>query len=371
MNRIADLLLAALLLVACPLQAEILRDAQGTWSVTAGKSTDLPPDAGKRAQVLAWLNEGSAEFDAGNHGAAISRMGKVIDEAGDSEAGAVARHIRAKAYAERSQFEPALDDLRWVATRRIDYPEFDAVLDLELSVARRLAAGDRRWLGGWMPWFTDRSLALGALLDVARQAPNGRRAADALMEHTRLAIKLGRRDEALDSLERIVSEHPDTPYIAEAMGRLAELRAADSPGPAWDQSSAREAIDALETLMAQYPDSAEAKEAEPRVRALRNQIARARLDLAKFYWIRRNNPRAARLMAASAVTTDAESEAGKEAAELIAAIDGGAEPPATLADAVLGRYPRPRGGEPAKTPAASPAGSGLEFKEEPASPAAR
>jgi len=370
MNRSAKALLALLALAACPLRAELARDASGDWSVTAGKPTDLPAEPAKRAQVLAWLGEASRALDGGSHGAAISSAGKVVDEAGDTEAGAFARHIRAKAYAERSQLEPALDDLRWVATRRIDYPDFDAVLDLELAIARRLANGERRWLGGWMPWFADRSLALNALLDVSRQAPNGKRAADALMEHTRLAMRLDKREEALDSLERLVSEHPDSPYIAEAMAKLADLRAADSPGPAWDQSSAREAIDALEALMAQYPDSPEAKEAEGRVRQLRNQMARARLDLAQFYWVRRNNPRAARLMAASAVTADPESEAGRAATEMIAAIDGGAEPPATIADAVLGRYPRPRGAEAARS-AASSANTDLKFKEEPVAPGAR
>lgn len=371
MNRFAKVLLATLTVATCQLQAELLRDTEGVWTVTAGKPTDLPVDAEKRAQVLAWLNEGSRHLDAGSFRAAISPLGKVVDEAGETEAGTVARHLRAKAYAERSQLEPALDDLRWVATRRIDYPDFDAVLDLELAIARRLAAGERRWLGGWMPWFTDRSLALAALLDVARQAPNGRRAEDALMEHTRLAIELGRREEALDSLERIVSEHPNSPYTAEAMARLAELRAADSPGPAWDQSSAREAIDALEALMAQHPDSPEAKQAEPKVRALRNQLARARLELAEFYWVRRNNPRAARLMAASAVTADPESEAGRAAESLIKSIDAGAEPPATLADTVLGRYPRPKGADPARPAAAEATGNGLGFKEEPTAPGAR
>ena len=371
MNRFAKVLLAALTVATCQLRAELLRDAQGIWSVTAGKPTDLPADPEKRARILAWLNDGSSSLDAGSFRAAIGTLSKVVEEAAETEAETVARHLRAKAYAERSQLEPALDDLRWVATRRIDYQDFDAVLDLELAVARRLAAGERRWLGGWMPWFTDRSLALGALLDIARQAPNGRRAEDALMEHTRLAIELGKREEALDSLERIVSEHPNSPYIAEAMARLAELRAADSPGSAWDQSSAREAIDALEALMAQHPDSPEAKQAEPKVRALRNQLARARLDLAEFYWVRRNNPRAARLMAASAVTADPESEAGKDAARLIQSIDAGTEPPATLADTVLGRYPRPKGAEPARPAAAETAGGGLGFKEEPASPGAR
>lgn len=369
MNRFAKGLLAALTVATCQLRAELQLGPDGNWAVVAGKPTDLPSDAARRAEILAWLNEGQKAVAEDKAGKAIGPLSKVIDEAGDTEAGTYARHLRARAYAERSQFEPAIEDLRWVATQRIDYPLFDSVLDLELAVARRLAAGERRWLGGWMPWFTDRSLALGALLDIARQAPNGKRAADALMEHTRLAIELGKREEALDSLERLVSEHPDSPYIAEAMSKLAELRAADSPGSAWDQSSAREAIDALEALMAQYPDSPEAKQAEPRVRMLRNQMARARLELAQFYWVRRNNPRAARLMAASAVTADAESEAGKAAAELIAAIDAGTEPPATLADAVLGRYPRPRGAEPVR-PAAS-AGGELGFKEEPAAPGAR
>lgn len=370
MNRSAKVLLAALAAATGPLQAELTRDAQGLWTVSAGKPTDLPAEAARRAEILGWLNAGTRAVEQGENRSAINLLGKVIDAADDTEAGAPARHLRAKAYAERSQMEPALEDLRWVATRRIDYPDFDAVLDLELAVARRLAAGERRWLGGWMPWFADRSLALGALLDVARQAPNGKRATEALMEHARLAIKLDRRDEALDSLERLVSEHPDSACIAEAMSKLAELRAAESPGAAWDQSSAREAIDALEALMAQYPDSAEAKQAEPRVRALRNQMASARLELARFYWIRRNNPRAARLMAASAVTADAESDAGKTAAALIAAIDAGAEPPATVADALLGRYPRPRGAEPVRAAASSLNGE-LDFKEEPSAPGAR
>lgn len=370
MNRNAKILLAALVAATAQVHAELQPDAAGNLAVAPGKTTDLPADPAKRAQVLGWLNEGRRAVKDLDPGKAIGPLGKVIDEAGDTEAGAHARHLRAQAYESRSQFEPALEDLRWVASRRIDYPYFDQVLEVELRVARRLAAGDRRWLGGWMPWFTDRSLALGAFLDIARQAPNGERAADALMEHTRLAIELGKREEALDSLERLVSEHPGSPHITEAMSRLATLRAADSPGASWDQSSARDAIDALEALMAQHPDSPEAREAEPKVRALRNQMAGARLELAEFYWVRRNNPRAARLMAASAITLAADSEAGRAAARLIASIDGGAEPPATLADAVLGRYPRPRGIEPAK-PAGASAGGDLIFKEEPAATGAR
>ena len=363
MNLNAKLLFIATVVATCPLQAELLRDAQGVWKITTTKPTDLPTDPEKRAAIIDNLNQGTQEFDAGNFGAAISTLGDVIDDAGDTEAGAPARHFRAKAYNERGQYEPAIEDLKWVATRRIDYADFNQVIDLEFAIGLHLAKGGRRWLGGWMPWFQDRALALNVFLDVARQAPNGKRAETALIEYARLALKLDKREEAMDALERIVGEHPNSPHIAEAMGMLADLRASDSPGAAWDQASAREAIDALETLMAQYPNSPEAKLAEPRVKLLRDQMARARLDLAEFYWVRRNNPRAARLMAASAITIAPESEAGVAANKLIASIDAGGEPPPTLADAVLGRYPRPQGAGPATTKATN-ADSELGFKEE-------
>ena len=341
MNLNAKLLFIATVVATCPLQAELLRDAQGVWKITTTKPTDLPTDPEKRAAIIDNLNQGTQEFDAGNFGAAISTLGDVIDDAGDTEAGAPARHFRAKAYNERGQYEPAIEDLKWVATRRIDYADFNNVIDLEFAIGLHLAKGGRRWLGGWMPWFQDRALALNVFLDVARQAPNGKRAETALIEYARLALKLDKREEAMDALERIVGE----------------------PGAAWDQASAREAIDALETLMAQYPNSPEAKLAEPRVKLLRDQMARARLDLAEFYWVRRNNPRAARLMAASAITIAPESEAGVAANKLIASIDAGGEPPPTLADAVLGRYPRPQGAGPATTKATNADGE-LGFKEE-------
>ena len=361
MNRNANLLLIAALLAAIPASARLTRDDSGQWLLVESAPTDLPSDPAVRAEILAELNRAQSALDAGRSGAAISAADDAIDPAEDSEAAAVARLIRARARAERNQFDDALEDLRWLSSRRIDFPELEAALDLQLALARRLASGEGRRLGGWIPWFADKSLALGAYLDVVSAAPRGRRADTALMEHARLAIELGRRDDALESLERLVGEHPDSTHLPEVLGRLAELRASDSPGPYWDQASAREALLALESLVMQFPSSPEAAAAPARILALRTQMSSSRLRLAEFYWQRRNNPEAARLMAASAITVAPDSEAAAEAAKLIARIDAGEEAPGTVADMVLGRYPRrAQANRPVEATSPPPA-----FREEP------
>ena len=359
MNRSAKLLLAAALLAAAaPSRAELARAPEGdrAWSLVEGRPTDAPADPEVRAQALADLNLGQARVDAGSWWRALGPLDDVVDDAEDTELAAMARLLRARAYAERGQLEPALEDLRWVTTKRIDFPLHAEAIDLMLALARRLAEGERRWLGGWFPWFGDRALAVRTLQDIVDAAPRGPRADTALIGRARLAMALEREEDALDSLERLVGEHPASPHIPEALARLADIRHAASPGPSWDQASAREALFALESLLTQHPDSPEAADAPARIEALRDQVAASRLGLAEFYWLRRNNPRGARLMASAAITLSPDSASAKAAEALIARIDAGEEPPTTAADILLGRYPRRAGaGAPAETAAAEPA----------------
>lgn len=359
MNPRAKILLAAALLAALPhARAELVRAAEGdrAWTLAEGRPTDAPADPEARAEALADLNLGQSRVDAGSWWRALGPLDDVVDAAEDTELAAMARFLRAQAHAERGQLEPALEDLRWVTGKRIDFPRRAEALDLMLALARRLAEGERRWLGGWFPWFGDRALALRTLQDVVDAAPRGPRAGDALIERARLAVALDRAEDALDSLERLVGEHPSSPHIPEALATLADIRHADSPGPSWDQASAREALFALESLLSQHPDSPAAAEAPARIEALRDQVAASRLGLAEFYWLRRNNPRGARLMAAAAITLAPDSPSAKAAEALISRIDAGEEPPTTAADLLLGKYPRRTGAAaPAEAPAAEPA----------------
>ncbi len=359
MNLPAKTLIAAALLAAAPAaRAELARAADGerAWSLAEGRPTDAPADPEVRARALADLNLGQARVDAGSWWRALGPLDDVVDDAEDTELAALARLLRGRAHAERGQLEPALEDLRWVVTKRIDFAGHAEAIDLMLALARRLAEGERRWLGGWFPWFADRALAVRAYQDIVDAAPRGPRVDDALVERARLALALERPEDALDSLERLVGEHASSRHIPEALAMLADIRHADSPGPSWDQASAREALLALESLLTQHPESPQAADAPARIEALRDQVAASRLALAEFYWLRRNNPRGARLMASAAMTLAPDSASAKAAEALVARIDAGEEPPTTAADLLLGKYPRRAGAAaPAETAAPEPA----------------
>jgi hypothetical protein len=122
-------------------------------------------------------------------------------------------------------------------------------------------------------------------------------------------------------------------------------------------------------LADQYPRDPRAARAAAEIAKLRDRAARARLNLAEFYWAKRNNPEAAKLMANACRTIAPESAAAKEAEALLALIQKDPNPPTTLADRLLGRYPRPRLDAGAK---AAPVGEDLDalgFKKEAPRPA--
>jgi tetratricopeptide (TPR) repeat protein len=223
------------------------------------------------------------------------------------------------------------------------------VVALQFRIANELADGKRRLLGGWFPWFQDRAHAIGLYEKAVKLAPNGPLADESLIRAGRVALAMDMESRAAAILERLLSDYPASKHLPEALEGLAELRAKESLGPDWDQAAALEAADHWGTLADQFPRDPRAARAAREVAALRDRAARARLHLAVFYWEHRNNPEAAKLMANACRTIAPESAAAKEAEALLALIQKNPTPPTTLADRLLGRYPRPRvdgGGKP-------------------------
>jgi outer membrane protein assembly factor BamD len=163
----------------------------------------------------------------------------------------------------------------------------------------------------------------------------------ALIRVARLNADEGRTAESLDALERIVSDYPNSKYAPEALESLAKLRSEESLGPDWDQASTIDSADHWKTLADQYPNDPRAKTAPEKIKLLRDRAARARLNLGKFYWYSRNNPEAAKLMANACRSISPESDAANEAQNLLKEIENNPNPPVTIADKLLGAYPRP------------------------------
>ena len=354
MNLSVKLLPAALLLAAC---------ASGP-DARVRTSADYATQPDRVAIVAAVERQAARQQAAGDERAALATYDLLITGEVGTEAEARALLGKARLLTDRQQYDPAAEIVDDLFKRHSAFPGFPEVVALQLRLADELASGKRRLLGGWFPWFRDQAHALGLYEKTVTLAPNGPLADEALIRAARLATELDMEARAAELLERIVSDYPTSKHAPEALAALADLRARESLGADWDQAAALEAADHWRTLADQFPRDPRAVKAAEEIRKLRDRAARARLNLAGFYWLKRNNPEAAKLMANAARSLSPESPAAKEAEELLALIQKDPNPPVTLADRLLGRYPRPRLADGAKPTVVGEDLDSLGFKKE-------
>lgn len=340
MNLPAKTFLAACCLLGLTASAELIH-VDGGWRLKPGSVADAKAAARAeetirkidRAENLALMREDRAALALWNQ--------LITDEAGD-DAEAVALLGRARLYAQRGQLDNAEADLDALYKGHSNFSGFGEAVQAGFDLARRFEQGQRRWLGGWFPWFKDPLHALTIYDKLLKVAPNGPLAEESLIHAARLAEREDRTEVYNEMLERLVSDYPASKHAPEALERLAKLRGSESMGPDFDQATTLESADHWRTLADQFPQSSRAKQAAAEISALRDRAARARLNLGKFYWFKRNNPEAAKLMANACRSLSPESEAAKEAETLLAEIAANPNPPKTIADRLLGTFPRPR-----------------------------
>ena len=363
MNLLSKISLIALLTLSTPAFADYVR-VDGSWQIKPGTTSDVTPPV--RLTILLFaMNKASREADAGNLSAARKDWSTIAEAERATEAEAIALVELARLYAATGQFDLATETIDQIYARHSNFPGFQEAVQVQFEIGDRLAKGQRVYLGGWFPWFRDPDAAVRVWQKALSLAPNGPLADECLIRTARLAAERGNTAQQNEALERLVSDFSNSKYAAEALELLANLRAKDSLGPDWDQATTIESADHWRTLADQFPNDPRAKQALIQIALLRDRAARARLNLAKFYWLNRNNPEAAKLMANACLNVAPESAAAKEAAELLMQIQKNPDPPRTIADKLLGVYPRPRPGAETKPAIVGDDLDSLGFKKEP------
>lgn len=340
MNLLAKTFYSAAFLLAASASAEFIRQ-DGHWQVKAGTNPEITP-AERMTVVLIAMDIASAENDSGEQRAALKSWTLVAEANRGNPAEALAMLEQARIYTQQGRFEMATDLIDDIYARHSSFSKFQDAVQLQFEIANRIGSGERRYLGGWFPWFKDPASALTYWQKTLRLAPNGPLADQSLIKIARLSIELEIESKAEEALERLVSDYPASKFLAEALESLAKIRSHESMGADWDQASTIEAADHWRTLADQFPNDKRTKQAPEQIRMLRDRAARARLNLAQFYWFKHNNPEAAKLMANACLSLAPESQAAKDAEALLAEIQKNPTPPKTIADRLLGTYPRPR-----------------------------
>jgi tetratricopeptide (TPR) repeat protein len=340
MNLVAKTFLAACCLLSLTVAAELIH-VDGGWRLKPGTASDVRP-ASRTDAVLKTIDQAENLTIMREDRAAFALWNQLIENEAGTDAEAVALLGRARLYALRGQLDNAEADLDALFKSHANFAGFGEAVQAAFMLAGQYERGERRYLGGWFPWFKDPLHALTIYDKILKAAPNGALAEESLIHAARLAEREDRKEIYNEMLERLVSDYTASKYTAEALERLAKLRGAESMGPDFDQASTLESADHWRTLADQFPQDRRAQQSAEQIKALRDRAARARLNLGKFYWYQRNNPEAAKLMANACRSLAPETDAAKEAETLLAEIQANPTPPKTIADRLLGTYPRPR-----------------------------
>jgi tetratricopeptide (TPR) repeat protein len=330
MNLPAKTFLAAACLLSLTAAAELER-APGGWRLKPGTAVDTKP-AARAEEVLRTIDRAENLVVLQDDRAALALWTQLLETEAGTDAEAVALLGRAKLYARRGQLDAAEADLDTLFKGHANFAAFGEAVAAAYDLAQRFEQGQRRYLGGWFPWFKDPLHALTIYDKILKVAPNGPLAEESLIHAARLAEREDRKEVYNEMLERIVSDYPTSKHAAEALERLAKLRGAESLGPDYDQATTLESADHWRTLADQFPKDARSQQAAERIKELRS--------------------------------LSPESEAAKEAEGLLAEIAANPFPPKSVADTLLGRYPRPRGAAEAKPTAVGDDLDSLGFRKE-------
>ena len=219
----------------------------------------------------------------------------------------------AKIRLNRKQYFKAFDAYQQIVGRYPNTKRFNEIIQDEYQIASALLDGARNHLWGWMPSFTNREKAVEYFETIVADAPYGDYAPLALMDAARGRQYLGDKEEAVDSLDRMINSYPQSVLAPEAYLRLAELHASLVHGPYYDQAETKQAITYDEDFMILFPSDTKIAGAASGLDNMKKMLAESKMKIGDFYFYKRDNYPAARVFYNEAITSYPDSDVAKRA----------------------------------------------------------
>ncbi len=330
--------------------AESLFERSKKWSRVPATTRE---DAVAKLSLSYYLMRGTDADGKFVYGAdpveAVSALEDNAQEFATTPFGAEALYLQCVLLTILHQYEWAFDRVRVINSA---YPGSERIGDALAQgylIAESMRAGARpRRLKGRLPWLKDRKMALRFYDELYALAPKSSMAPWLLFRKGVFAAEIAeewfeseRRNEAISAFEMLITIHPESPLVPDAYLCVAEAYEALCVGAEWDQVSARRALNYYTDFCNLFPEHEQAEFAYKKTEYLRELIAENRNNIGDFYYVRRNNLRAALVFYNEAITASPDSAAGKYAKEQVEKIRRGERAPLTVIDWLFGRYPPP------------------------------
>ncbi len=285
----------------------------------------------KRAEPL--YEEGMKLFKEGRYSKARGRFKTVWKEYTVSKHAADSLFHTAKIDIIDHDWEDAHKSLQRLVLYYPNFPHFNEIIKMQFEIATALENGDNvYWL--WVIPSRERSEAIRIYNDIVINAPYSEYAPVSLMRIALLNQAEGNTMVAVQALDRLINNYPNSMLTSDAYLRMAQTFSDLVKGISYDQSATQEAISYFQDYLILYPDSPVIAEGERGLDEHRNILAKSKLEMGQFYFHYRDNFEAAEIYFNEAITIDPESEAANEARDYLVDIEQ------VLAAYPEGNYPK-------------------------------
>lgn len=344
--RVLCLLSSVLCIFSAAGRADLVWTRQTGWSIEGGALSGLAGAEGRNA--LDEMNRARLDEEEGNTRSAIRGYGRIAKRYPNSIYAPEALYRSARLRLSRRDYTKAFDDLQAVLSRYPNTPRFNEIVGEQYRIASALLDGARpRMLFGLLPGFTSREKAVAFFETILANAPYSDYAPLSLMNIARAHQKLGNTEEAIDALDRMINNYPQSLLAPDAYLKLAQTHASLVDGPYYDQANTKESITYFEDFMILFPGDSNIGSAEKGLDQMKQMLAESKMKIGDFYFDKRDNYKAARVFYNEAITAYPESPVAMRAKERLAEVEAAAAaaapatPPAEGADGAATTTPQP------------------------------
>ncbi len=304
--RFLSLLFAILSLWATAARADLVwRPGQG-WQVEGGALSGLAGTDGRKA--LDMMNDARASEEKGSKRSAIRTYGSVAKKYPNSIYAPEALYRSARLRLDLKDFQKAFDDYQAVVSRYPNTKRFNEIIGEQYRIASALLDGARgRMLWGLLPGFKARDKALEYFETILANAPYSDYAPLSLMNIARGHQKLNQTEDAIDALDRMINNYPQSLLAPDAYLKLGQTHATLVDGPYYDQAATKEAITYFTDFMLLFPSDTGVAAAEKGLDGMKTMLAESKMKIGDFYFYKRDNFTAAKVFYNEAITSYPES----------------------------------------------------------------
>ncbi len=301
------------------LRAELVWDAAQGWRAEGGAfAGQIGTAEGRSAKAL--MDTGRRAEDNGEERKAMKAYNRVIKKYPASVFAPEALFRTAAFHEKNRKFIKAFRNLQTIVAQHPAYPRFTEVLGAQYRIADKLAKGVRPLYFGLIPGFKQKSKGLEFYEVIVFNAPYSEYSPLALMNAATGYADDGDRDGAIDALDRMINNYPDSFLTPDAYLQLAQAQASITQGPAYDQASTQLALTYFQDYLILYPGEADASVASEGFNDSRTMLAESKITMGDFYFKHRSNYTAAKVFYNEAITLFPDSPTAERARLQLATI---------------------------------------------------